>query len=146
MMTAPHLHHLPLHIEEEDGVFTIHQTVGATADDVITIKITQDQAQQVAKFLTKPKQSTAEDAALVDGFADFWSAYPRKEGKARALQLWKTHRLHSQQALVMRHLNSVKHEDQWTEHGGRFVPHAATYLSQRRYLDEVVQADNSQFL
>lgn len=146
MMTAPHLHHLPIHIELEDGVFTIHQTVGATADDVITIKITQDQAQQVAKFLTKPKQSKAEDSALAEGFSDFWSAYPRKEGKARALYLWKTHRLYSRCDTVMRHLNSVKHEDQWTKDGGRFVPHAATYLSQHRYLDEVVQEDSSQFL
>lgn len=142
-----HLEHFPVYVERDGTVFTISQQFGSTADDVVTIKITGDQAKQVAKFLNKTDGAPEGDAPeLSGGFDDFWSAYPRKDGKARALDIWRRNHLHRVTDTVMRHLNSVKHTEQWTSAGGKYVPHAATYLSQRRYLDEVAQEDNSQFL
>lgn len=142
-----HLEHFPIAISEEDGVFTITQQFGSTADDLVTIKITSDQAKQIAKFLNSSKVEFDADAPGLDaGFAEFWQAYPRKDGKARAFDLWKRQHLHRVAERVMLHLNSVKHTDQWAKDGGRFVPHASTYLSQRRYMDEVEQEDSRQFL
>lgn len=141
------MQHYPVNITEEDGVFTIEQSIGATADDVVTIKLTSDQAKQIGKFLINDSKPAIQDSPeLVGGFDDFWKAYPRKDGKARALDLWKRQHLHAKAAAVMQHLNAIKHTEQWTQDGGRYIPHAGTYLSQRRYLDELEQEDNSQFV
>lgn len=68
-----------------------------------------------------------------------------KDGKARALDIWKRHRLGGKLQVVIAHLTAIKQSPQWTDQGGRFVPHAGTYLSQRRYLDEVESEDYSLF-
>jgi hypothetical protein len=138
------LTHLPISITHEGDEFVITQNVGATADDVVSIRIGENQAAQIAKFLTqKDKPDESEPLCLADGFVEFWLEYPRKDGKARAFDLWKRQRLHLQAEKVMAHLRAVKATDQWSKDGGRFVPHAATYLSQKRYLDEVESEDAS---
>ena len=139
------LTHHPITITHSGDEFVISQCVGDTADDVITIRISEDQALQIAKFMVAAKAKSNSDQPepleLADGFFEFWSEYPRKDGKARAFELWKRHHLHKQRETVMAHLVAVKQTEQWTKDGGKFVPHAATYLSQKRYLDEVEQED-----
>lgn len=145
------LHFHPLSIDRSGDDFVITQTVGSTADDVVTIRISKDQAAQVAKFLSKKDSLVAKDSSpLREGFDAFWAEYPRKDGKVRALGIWERTRLGvdiNLRETVMRHLAAVKVTDQWTKDGGRFVPHAATYLGQRRYLDEVeASEDESRYL
>ncbi len=141
------LTHNPISITHSADEFVISQLVGETADDVVTIKITEDQAQQIAKFLVAKNKSANEgepvSPELANGWLEFWSEYPRKDGKARAFDLWKRQGLHAQQGAVMTHLRSAKQTEQWTRDGGKFVPHAATYLSQKRYLDEIESEDVS---
>lgn len=140
--------HNPIAITHSNDEFVISQSIGETADDVITIRITEDQAQQIAKFLSGKSTQVSTDSEtdspeLQEGWLEFWAEYPRKDSKARAFDLWKRHRLHAHREVVMNHLRSVKNTEQWTRDGGKFVPHAATYLSQKRYLDEVDSEDVS---
>lgn len=139
------LTHHAISVAHEDGEFVISQSIGDTADDVITIRISGDQAIQIAKFLiaSKPKSDSdqAESPQLSEGFAEFWTEYPRKDGKIRAIDLWRRQHLHQRRATIMQHLRGVKQTEQWLKDGGKFVPHAATYLSQKRYLDEIDQDD-----
>ena len=141
------LTHNAITISHVGDEFVISQMVGATADDIVTIKVTEDQALQIAKFLSPQKARVSADleepAGAGDGFEEFWREYPRKDGKARAFDLWKRHRLHAECEAVMRHLLQIKQSEQWTKDGGRFVPHAATYISQKRYLDEIEAEDLS---
>lgn len=141
------LTHNPISVTHYGDEFVISQSVGETADDVVTIKITEDQALQIAKFLSsgrsKPVSDQDESPELENGWVEFWSEYPRKDSKARAFELWKRQHLYLQIDVVMTHLRAVKETGQWTRDGGKFVPHAATYLSQKRYLDEVVADDVS---
>ena len=141
------LEHFPISMSFEDGSFVIHQQVGATADEIIAIRISADQAKQIGRFLLKEREQEHDPDApgADDGFDQFWSAYPRKDGKARALDIWKRHRLGGKLQVVIAHLTAIKQSPQWTDQGGRFVPHAGTYLSQRRYLDEVESEDYSLF-
>ena len=72
------------------------------------------------------------------GFDRFWEAYPRKVGKAAAARLWRT--LHPDDALLGAMLDALEraaHTDQWQREAGRFIPHPATWLSQRRWEDEL---------
>jgi hypothetical protein len=140
------LTHYPISITHSGDEFVISQSIGDTADDVITIRLSEDQASQISKFLAgkdKPVEAEGESPELADGFAEFWTEYPRKDSKARAFDLWKRQRLHAQRELVMTHLRTIKVTEQWTRDGGKFVPHAATYLSQKRYLDEIETEDVS---
>lgn len=149
-MSSLHFH--PLAIERNGDEFVITQTVGSTADDVVTIRISQDQAAQVAKFLTKKDALVVKDSSpLREGFDAFWAEYPRKDGKMRALSIWMRSGLggvdNPLRETVMRHLAAIKVTDQWAKDGGKFVPHAATYLGQQRYLDEVeAPEDESRYL
>ena len=137
----------PVSITHSADEFVISQLVGETADDVVTIKITEDQAQQIAKFLVgKNKHADQVESGspeLAVGWQEFWEAYPRKDGKARAFELWKRHGIYAQRATVMTHLAAAKLTEQWTRDGGKFVPHASTYLGQKRYLDDIETEDVS---
>jgi len=69
-------------------------------------------------------------------FALFWEAYPRKEGKKPA---WESfHRLHCDELtveLMIYWLGRAVKSEQWGEK--KFVPHASTWLNQRRWEGDV---------
>jgi len=74
---------------------------------------------------------------LEDRFAEFWSAYPRKVTKAEAQKLWSKLNLDRHADVILTSLEKHKAQDQWQKDDGKFVPHARTWLSQRRWEDEV---------
>jgi hypothetical protein len=70
-------------------------------------------------------------------FVRFWSVYPRKTAKAVALKAWI--KINPQSELVeqiMQSLGQQKKSVQWKKNNGEFIPHAATWLNQRRWEDE----------
>lgn len=71
-----------------------------------------------------------------EAFAEFWSAYPRKEAKANAEKAWTAHGC---KALLPQILVSIlwrKSSPDWTKEGGQFIPHPATWLNRRGWEDE----------
>ena len=75
-------------------------------------------------------------------FEEFWSAYPRKVGKAAAYKAWK--RIHPDTALFNRMLtavNAASQTDQWQREAGRFVPNPLTWLNQGRWDDDYSPAN-----
>lgn len=71
-------------------------------------------------------------------FTAFWMAYPRKEGKHDALKAWE--RLKPDVALVSRIMSSLLSfcaSRQWQDNGGKYIPHASTWLNKRRWEDEL---------
>lgn len=75
-------------------------------------------------------------------FETFWLAYPRHEGKAAARKAWD--RLRPNDVLATRIMGALAWQvelPRWREDGGQFVPHAATYLNQRRWEDERPKLD-----
>jgi hypothetical protein len=69
------------------------------------------------------------------GFAEFWSAYPRKVGKGAAEKLWG--KLKPDLPIVLKAIERARVTEQWQRDGGQFIPHPATWLSQRRWEDEL---------
>lgn len=77
-------------------------------------------------------------------FDAFWQAYPRKVGKDAAWKKWQqVHRRSDFPALpdLLASLERQRSSEQWQKEGGQFVPHAATWLNQGRWADEVQPAD-----
>jgi len=81
-------------------------------------------------------------------FSVFWSAYPRKDGKATSLAkfsvIMRDTKEEEREALLDRMLNAVcrqRASEQWSKDGGRFIPMPATWLNQRRWEDEGVSIE-----
>lgn len=70
-----------------------------------------------------------------NGFADFWSAYPKKVGKGAAEKAWE--KAKADLSLVLAAIKTQADSDQWRKDGGQFIPNPATWISQRRWEDGV---------
>ena len=71
-------------------------------------------------------------------FDRFWESYPRKEAKQTAKKAFE--KLNPDEALLQTMLEAIerfKGSAQWLEENGRFIPHPATWINQRRWEDEV---------
>lgn len=89
--------------------------------------------EEVEKGMEKGK----EEERLWTRFDGFWSDYPRKEAKAEARKAWK--KLSPTEALSMRISQALawqRESADWLREGGKFIPHPATYLNNRRWEDE----------
>ena len=74
-------------------------------------------------------------AILEKEFGKFWDAYPKKINKARALKAWI-----KQKPDLKVCLEALKHHvksEQWEKDGGRFIPHASTWLNGEQWEDSV---------
>ena len=72
-----------------------------------------------------------------DGFAEFWSAYPRKTAKANAVKAFL--KLSPSADMLRSMIAAVRQQaasEQWRKDGGQFIPHPATWLNGRRWEDE----------
>lgn len=80
-----------------------------------------------------------------DKFVTFWSAYPNKSNKANALKSWVKidPSLHDQ--IIASVKSNAEHNEQWIKDGGKFIPHAATWLNGKRWEDEIVDPDAAAF-
>lgn len=74
-------------------------------------------------------------AEAVEGFDEFWSAYPNKVGKPKALLAWKAKKPDLQ--TVLSALKRWKASEQWMKDGGRFVPHPTTWLNREGWNDAI---------
>lgn len=85
----------------------------------------------------EPTHPTRERALSVDAlFAEFWTAYPRKEAKGAARKAFAKRK--PDRALLDRMLAAIgaqQEGDQWQR---GFIPHPATWLNQERWLDELI--------
>ena len=70
-------------------------------------------------------------------FLEFWSSYPRKEGKGAAIKAWRKIKSPKETLqLILIALEWQKQTEQWTKENGQYIPMPATYLNQQRWLDE----------
>ena len=80
----------------------------------------------------KPRKKTALVYDDYPDFLDFWSAYPKSDGKKEALKSWHEKNPPIDkvlQALAWQNIGYAKIET-------RFIPNASTYINQERWHDE----------
>jgi hypothetical protein len=97
--------------------------------------------------VSKSQDRTVNSISLVgangDNFAAFWSRYPRKVGRKKALETWK--KLRPSAELVDRMLRTLEWQvrtAKWLEAGGQYIPHPTTWLNEGRWDDEPVGLPN----
>lgn len=70
-------------------------------------------------------------------FCEFWSAYPNKDKKYEALNIWSQSDFPIDN--ILKALSWQTRCDKWLEGGGKYVPLPTTYLNQKRWQDEPQQ-------
>lgn len=98
----------------------------------------QTETKSVIETKTKKETETKnKNKDIAARFDRFWSAYPRKEAKPRALAEFT--KLNPDDDLLARMLSAVerwRRSAQWQEENGKFIPHPATWIHQKRWEDE----------
>jgi hypothetical protein len=79
-----------------------------------------------------------------EDFEKFWKEYPNKKAKPIAFKSWAKLSLKERDDL-MQVLPAHKRSDFWLRDEGRFIPHPATWINQRRWEDEL-KLENNNFL
>lgn len=69
-----------------------------------------------------------------DDFNSFWSAYPKKQNKGQARKAWA--KTNPPLDAILEALAWQVDSDDWIKDGGKFIPHASTYLNAEKWLDE----------
>lgn len=77
------------------------------------------------------------ELVVLDDFEIFWKSYPRKIGKGAARKAWDKANDRPSLADILNTLDLFRRSAQWTKDQGQFIPHAATWLNQGRWADEV---------
>jgi hypothetical protein len=73
-----------------------------------------------------------------DSFDDFWAIYPRKDSKDAALRAWKRMEGDRHRSAILTNVRwrlTAKEWEPYDRERKSFIPHAATYLNARRWLD-----------
>lgn len=70
-------------------------------------------------------------------FGQFWSTYPRRVQRGRAEKAFaKLNPSEETLTTILAAIEKQKTSEQWKKDGGTFVPHPATWLNDKRWLDE----------
>ena len=67
-------------------------------------------------------------------FDQFWKIYPRKVGKEHAREAWLKAKVTFEECRPT--IEAWAKSEDWQKDGGRFCPHAATWLNKKRWTDE----------
>jgi hypothetical protein len=85
--------------------------------------------------VTPTRAGARKDPALLADFKGFWLVYPRKDGKQYAAQCWS--RLTEDERRLATEDIPKRLTANWAGRDLDKIPHASTYLNQRRWLDEI---------
>lgn len=85
-------------------------------------------------------ETETEGETETDGFASFWSIYPKKTAKPAAAKAFKSARINGHLPDVLTDIENRAQSADWRKEGGKYIPHPATYLNQRRWEDAETNA------
>lgn len=95
---------------------------------------TERETENKNTLIGKPAAKEKQEAASPVGFAEFWSAYPKKVGKIAAMKAWK--RCNADLGEVLNAINRQKLGASWNKDGGQYIPNPATWINEGRWEDE----------
>lgn len=137
-----------LHILEREGMVSIKKTNKYTVVTIPKWNDYQDDWHQMdinsasnetQKNTNKNDNNVKNEKKNTDNalFEEFWKIYPRKEAKAKARVAFerKVHTI-EQFRVIATFITHAVRSDRWQEDGGRFIPHATTFINQERWNDD----------
>jgi len=70
-------------------------------------------------------------------FDQFWSVYPKKKARGAAEKAWRSAHVNGDFDRLIEAVRQQSISEDWVKDGGKFIPHPATWISQKRWLDEI---------
>ena len=75
----------------------------------------------------------------IEHFDSFWKFYPRKAGKSQAMVAWRKLTLDQPTLIaIATNIQTRIASGEWAEENMQYIPHASTFLNQKRWEDEVI--------
>jgi hypothetical protein len=96
------------------------------------------EAEKEAERENHPSTPRRRGVSAMEGFAEFWRLYPRKVGKGAAERAWPRAVQEAKgdwQLIIAGVQDAIDLERFEMREGGRFCPHASTWLKGKRWLD-----------
>ena len=95
---------------------------------------------KIQSIETEADKRKNKPSAIADGFDDFWQQYPVKKGKEAARKAWKKIPLPVVPEIMTALAEQVE-QPSWVKDGGKFIPHPATWLNNKRWEDEIEEEE-----
>ena len=120
------------------------------SDTTVTVTVSNTISDSLSDSINKPKKINKDIEVINDKdikietlkdkrFNQFWTSYPRKEGKGAARKSWD--KINPDAELFDKIMNAVQENinrnPQWQKQNGQFIPHPATWLNQERWDDDI---------
>lgn len=86
----------------------------------------------------KKKKPRVNGHDALAGFEPFWSLYPNRTGRGAAEKAWKKVPAVAHEQIMLA-VAAQSTSERWTKEGGQYIPNPATWLNQKRWLDEPPQ-------
>jgi hypothetical protein len=96
-----------------------------------------------SSFSSSPSSSKKNNNIYVHSFDSFWSIWPKKKAKEKALKAWLS--LKPDDSLFQKILSDVEAKkdcEDWTKDGRQFCPLPASYLNGKRWEDEETKTES----
>lgn len=108
------------------------------SDRYIELQSAKGKASAAARAKKRKTPINGAKANALDGFEAFYASYPRKEARENAERAWaKLKPDTALQVQMIAALEAQKKTPKWLENGGEFIPHPATWINGKRWLDEL---------
>lgn len=126
--------------EQKDRLGHINMMLGSHQCDGVKT-ISKSKTTNALKDIVQDK--TLDTNKTPHGFDEFWAAYPRKEKKKAAYQIWVRNNLTDQAEKILTDLYDRKaRHDRWDDIS--FIPLPTTYLNNESWEDEIIDKHLSQ--
>lgn len=115
------------------NVDTLREIVSTNEENVC-----RNQQRKEKERIGEESRGEKKCAHALSFFDIFWEAYPRNEKKAKAREKWL--RLKIDEDLfhtIMDALKMYKQSKAWKDEDGKYIPHAITFLNQKRWEDTI---------
>ncbi len=133
-------------LENAQSTMSQYPYRGNGGTDMDDYKENMDKTNSNQKNKDQKLSSASDDAGMLDDmplFTIFWSLYPKKKDRLRAMEVWKKKKLEQNGQKIITCLEfAVKNDVQWRDK--QFVPEATRWLRNERWHDEVVTASDAQ--
>jgi hypothetical protein len=108
----------------------------AACNVTVTPPETETETETETKEVKSIAQKNSASGIKLNGFAEFWSAYPRKKNKGDAEKAWASIKpSDALQAEIAGAVLLAKASADWLKGGGKFIPYPASWLRAKGWED-----------
>jgi hypothetical protein len=111
---------------------------GKRQRDAVTPALRSDRNNTVTREEKRREEyNTPKPQGGLDGFAEFWQAYPRKKNRGDAVKAWAKAVKATKPETILAALEKLKTSADWTKDAGKFIPYPASWLNAEGWMDEL---------